>query len=161
MAGGSFDDCPRFYWAVGFIVLFTMGGVTGVILSRASLDTLLHDTYYVVAHFHYVLRMGAMFALFGAFHHWFPIIMGIGINPVWRKGQFFSMLVGVNLTFLPQHFLGLRGMPRRYVDYADSYSPWHIVSRFGSLMSLVRVLTFILILTEALCSQRAVCSAYY
>lgn len=71
------------------------------------------------------------------------------------------MLVGVNLTFLPQHFLGLRGMPRRYVDYADSYSPWHIVSRFGSLISLVRVLTFILILTEALCSQRAVCSAYY
>lgn len=161
MAGGSFDDCPRIYWAVGFVVLFTIGGVTGVVLSRASLDTLLHDTYYVVAHFHYVLRMGAMFALFGAFHHWFPLMMGIGMNPLWRKGQFFSMLVGVNATFLPQHFLGLRGIPRRYLDYPDRYFSWHLVSRFGSLMSLVRVLTFILILTEALCSQRAICRPYY
>lgn len=88
-------------------------------------------------------------------------MIGIGINPRWSKGQFFSMLVGVNLTFFPQHFLGLMGMPRRYVDYRDCYSSWHALSRFGSLVSLISVFTFILILTEAICSQRAVCSPFY
>lgn len=161
LCGGVFDNSPRLYWAVGFVCLFTFGGLTGVVLARASLDTLLHDTYYTVAHFHYVLRMGAVFALFAAFHQWYPLITGLGINPLWRKAQFFGMFAGVNLTFFPQHFLGLRGMPRRYIDYADTFTPWHVLSRFGSLISLVRILIFIIILVESLGSQRSLVRPYY
>lgn len=124
-------------------------------MSRASLDTLLHDTYYTVAHFHYVLRIGAVFALFGAFHHWYPLFTGLGLNPLWSKGQFLGIFIGVNLTFFPQHFLGLGGIPRRYVDYADAYSTWHVVSRFGSLISRMRGFILIIIILERICSWRA------
>lgn len=100
-----------------------------MVLARASLDVLLHDTYYVVGHFHYVLRMGAIFAIFAGFHYWFPLGTGVGLHPVWRKAQFLVMFFGVNVTFFPIHFLGIAGIPRRVNDYADVY---HFFNYFSS-----------------------------
>jgi cytochrome c oxidase subunit 1 len=138
-----------FIFSLGFLILFTLGGLTGIVLSNAGLDLLLHDTYYVVAHFHYVLSMGVTFAFFSGFYYWFWKVTGHFYSEESALIQFIVLFVGVNLTFFPMHFSGLAGMPRRIPDYPDTFIFWNKISSLGSLISFVGVLLFLFVIKEA------------
>src|SRR5437016_561043 len=147
--GGSIEFRTPMLWAIGFIFLFTIGGVTGVVLANAGVDRVLQDTYYVVAHFHYVLSLGAVFTIFAGWYYWFPKMTGYMYSERVGKLHFWLTFVGVNVVFFPQHFLGLAGLPRRYVDYPDAFAGWNLVSSIGSYISGFGVLIFIYGLVDA------------
>ena len=154
MWGGSIDFKTPMLWAMGFIFLFTVGGVTGVVLANAAIDYSLHDTYYVVAHFHYVLSLGAVFAIFAGFYYWFEKMWGVKYNEFLGAAHFWITFIGVNLIFFPQHFLGLQGMPRRYVDYPEAFAKWNHISTVGYEITVVGVVIFLIVCLEAAIRRR-------
>jgi len=154
MWGGSISFRAPMIWAIGFIFVFTMGGVTGVVLANASVDRQLHETYYVVAHFHYTMSLGAVFGVFAGFYYWFPKMTGYLYNETLSKLHFLFLFLGVNLTFFPQHFLGLAGMPRRYIDYPDAFATWNYLSSVGAFIGAFSMLIFFVVVIEAFMKKR-------
>ena len=161
MWGGSIRFTIPMLWAMAFIFLFVIGGVTGVVLANAGVDAALHDTYYVVAHFHYVLSMGAVFGIFCGFYYWFGKMSGYMYNKWLATIHFWLFFIGVNVIFFPQHFLGLQGMPRRYVDYPEEYAYWNEVSTWGAYITMIGTFFFFAMLIEAFISRRKAADNYW
>ena len=161
MWGGSIEFRTPMLFAIGFIFLFTVGGVTGVVLANAGMDVPLHDTYYVVAHFHYVLSLGAVFAIFAGFYYWVGKMSGRQYSEFWGKVHFWTTFVGVNLAFFPMHFLGLQHMPRRYIDYPDGFAGWNLVSSIGAYISVASAFLFAIIAVYTLVAGRRVEANYW
>ena len=154
MWGGSLRFPTPMVFALGFIFLFTVGGVTGIVLANSAIDIPMHDTYYVVAHFHYAMSLGALFGVFAAFYYWFPKMSGYRLNEGLGQLHFWLTFIGANLTFFPQHFLGLAGMPRRIPDYPDVYEGWNFVSSIGSYVGGFAAIFFIFVVMEAFMRKR-------
>jgi len=147
--GGSIDIRTSSLFALGFIFLFTIGGLTGVVLANSGLDIALHDTYYVVAHFHYVLSMGAVFSIFGGIYYWFEKFTGVQYSETLGKIHFWLFFIGVNITFFPMHFLGVAGMPRRIPDYPDAFIAFNRIASFGSYISALSAIFFFYVVFTA------------
>ena len=161
MWGGSIRLDTPMLWAAGFIFMFTVGGVTGVVLANAGMDMALHDTYYIVAHFHYVLSVGAVSAIFAGMYYWFPKMTGRMYNETLGRIQFWTAFVGINLTFFPMHFSGLAGMPRRYIDYPDAFAGWNWWSSVGSFITAASTALFIVIMVHAFTRGRRADANYW
>ena len=155
MWGGSLTFETPMLFALGFIFLFTVGGVTGVMLANSVIDISFQDTYYVVAHFHYTMSLGAVFSIFAGFYYWFPKMTGYLYNEALAKLHFWLMFAGINFTFFPQHFLGFQGMPRRIIDYTDAYAFWNLVSSLGAYISGAGTIVFVYLIYEAFQAKRA------
>ncbi|MEP9359290.1 cytochrome c oxidase subunit I [Sphingomonas sp. KR3-1] len=156
MWGGSISFKTPMVWAIGFIFMFTVGGVTGVVLANGGVDDYMQDTYYVVAHFHYVLSLGAVFSLFAGFYYWFPKMSGRMYNELLGQLHFWVFFIGVNVMFFPMHFLGLQGMPRRYPDYPDAYAHWNMVATVGyMIMASSMAIFFVNVIMSLLAGKKA------
>jgi cytochrome c oxidase subunit 1 len=161
MWGGSIEFRVPMLWAVGFIIVFTVGGVTGIVVANAGIDTILHNTYYVIAHFHYVLSLGSVFAIFAGFYYWIGKMSGRQYPEFWGKVHFWLTFLGVNLTFFPMHFLGAQGMPRRYPDYPEALHGWNLVSSLGTYISVASVLVFLYVVYRTLASKEQAADNYW
>ncbi len=153
MWGGSIKFDTPMLFAIGFLFLFTVGGLTGIVLSNSAINAVVHDTYYVVAHFHYVLSMGAVFAIFAGWYFWIEKITGLRYPEILGKIHFCLFFIGVNVTFFPMHFLGLAGMPRRVPDYPDAFAGWNAIASFGSYISAISVVVFFYIIYVTLTTE--------
>ncbi|MEO0863109.1 MAG: cbb3-type cytochrome c oxidase subunit I, partial [Pseudomonadota bacterium] len=161
MWGGSIEFKTPMLYAFGFLFLFTVGGVTGVVLSQAGVDRAYHDTYYVVAHFHYVMSLGAVFCIFAGVYYWIGKMSGRQYSEFWGKVQFFTFFVGANITFFPQHFLGRQGMPRRYIDYPEAFAFWNEVSTWGAFLAFASFVLFIGIVFHTIFAGRRITENNY
>ena len=161
MWGGSIELKTPMLFAIGFIFLFTVGGVTGIVLANASVDEVLHNTYYVVAHFHYVLSLGAVFSIFAGFYYWIGKMSGRQYPEFWGQVHFWTTFIGVNLTFFPMHFLGLAGMPRRYPDYPEAFHAWNYVASIGGFISAFSFLIFLYVIFRTFTSPVRVADNYW
>ena len=161
MWGGSIEFKTPMLWAIGFIFVFTIGGVTGIVLANAGIDQILHNTYYVIAHFHYVLSLGSVFAIFAGFYYWIGKMSGRQYPEFWGKAHFWVTFVGVNLTFFPMHFLGVAGMPRRYPDYPAAFAGWNFVSSIGSYISGLGLLIFLYVIYRTFTAKKTVPANYW
>ena len=160
MWGGSIEFKTPMLFVIGFLFLFTVGGLTGITLSNSGITAVMHDTYYVVAHFHYVLSMGAVFGIFAAWYFWIEKMSGLRYNEYLGQLHFWLFFFGVNVTFFPMHFLGLAGMPRRIPDYPDAYSTWNLLASFGSYISIISLILFLFIVYDTLTTKKKIKNVY-